>query len=104
MEEKRQIKFQLEFGSMYAKSIAEIFMSHKIAIITGGSRGIGKAIALRLGKSGIDSIITYKSSQAEAGASCETNRGVRRPRIGCAAGCIGARFVHELCRRHQGRP
>jgi NAD(P)-dependent dehydrogenase (short-subunit alcohol dehydrogenase family) len=42
-------------------------MSHKIAIITGGSRGIGKAIALRLGKSGIDSIITYKSSQAEAG-------------------------------------
>ena len=42
-------------------------MSHKIAIITGGSRGIGKAIALRLARSGVDSIITYKSSQAEAG-------------------------------------
>ena len=42
-------------------------MSHKIAIITGASRGIGKAIALRIAKSGIDSIITYKISQAEAG-------------------------------------
>jgi NAD(P)-dependent dehydrogenase (short-subunit alcohol dehydrogenase family) len=42
-------------------------MTQKIAIITGGSRGIGKAIALRLAKSGVHSIITYKSSQAEAG-------------------------------------
>jgi len=46
-------------------------MSHKIAIITGGSRGIGKAIALRLARSGVDSIITYKSSQAAAGEVVE---------------------------------
>ena len=41
-------------------------MNRKIAIVTGGSRGIGRAIALRLAESGIDSIITYKSSPAEA--------------------------------------
>ena len=36
----------------------------KIALVTGGSRGIGKAIALELGEKGIDIIInyTYKST------------------------------------------
>lgn len=41
-------------------------MERKIAVITGGSRGIGKAIALRLAEAGVDPIITYKSSDKEA--------------------------------------
>ncbi|MCU0427891.1 MAG: SDR family oxidoreductase [Candidatus Kapabacteria bacterium] len=40
----------------------------KIAVITGGSRGLGKNMALALAKSGIDSIITYKSNRADADA------------------------------------
>lgn len=40
----------------------------KIAIITGGSRGIGRDTALRLAERGVRSIITYKSGQAEADA------------------------------------
>lgn len=37
-----------------------------IAIITGGSRGLGKSMALHLADQGVDSIITYRSASKEA--------------------------------------
>jgi NAD(P)-dependent dehydrogenase (short-subunit alcohol dehydrogenase family) len=41
-------------------------MSKKIAIITGGSRGLGKSMALSVARQGIDVILTYRSKEAEA--------------------------------------
>lgn len=41
-------------------------MTPSIAVITGGSRGLGKSTALALAARGVDVIITYKSSEAEA--------------------------------------
>jgi len=41
-------------------------MNHKIAIVTGGSRGLGKNTALRLASKGVDVIITYHSKREEA--------------------------------------
>jgi NAD(P)-dependent dehydrogenase (short-subunit alcohol dehydrogenase family) len=38
----------------------------KIALITGGSRGLGKDMAQNLAKKGLDVILTYHSQQAEA--------------------------------------
>ncbi len=41
-------------------------MEGKIAIITGGSRGLGKATALKLAAKGVNVIFTYLSKQVEA--------------------------------------
>jgi NAD(P)-dependent dehydrogenase (short-subunit alcohol dehydrogenase family) len=40
-----------------------------IALVTGGSRGLGKSTALHLAKHGTDVILTYKSGRAEAEAT-----------------------------------
>lgn len=40
----------------------------KIALVTGGSRGLGKNMALRLAHKGIDVILTYHRQQADADA------------------------------------
>lgn len=38
----------------------------KIALVTGGSRGLGKSAVLALAKTGVDLVFTYLSKQAEA--------------------------------------
>ncbi|MEN3037968.1 MAG: 3-oxoacyl-[acyl-carrier-protein] reductase [Candidatus Kryptonium sp.] len=41
-------------------------LKNKVAIVTGGSRGIGRAIAKVLASAGCDVVITYKSSSQQA--------------------------------------
>ena len=38
----------------------------KVAIVTGGARGIGRAIALRLAREGAQVVVNYLSNQAAA--------------------------------------
>ena len=43
----------------------------KIALVTGGSRGLGKDMALSLARKGMDVVLTYRSKKEEAAPSEE---------------------------------
>jgi NAD(P)-dependent dehydrogenase (short-subunit alcohol dehydrogenase family) len=51
---------------MAGQTSRRIISPNKIAIVTGGSRGIGRNTVVSLAKCGVDSIFTYNSNQAEA--------------------------------------
>lgn len=54
-------------------------VNQKIALITGGSRGLGRNAALHLARRGVDVILTYRSREAEAAAMvAEIERAGRR--------------------------
>ncbi|MGZ5933483.1 MAG: SDR family NAD(P)-dependent oxidoreductase [Rhizomicrobium sp.] len=53
-------------------------LAGKTAVVTGGSRGIGRAIAIGLGEAGADVVFTYREKQDEAEAVAAQIRGAGR--------------------------
>jgi len=43
--------------------------TNKIALVTGGSRGLGKDMAISIAKKGIDVILTYRNNEADAAST-----------------------------------
>ena len=50
--------------------------SRRVALVTGASRGIGRAIAIELGRIGFDVLINYRSNAAEAERTLELVKAV----------------------------
>ena len=54
-----------------------------IALITGGSRGLGRAGALALAKKGIDVVITYNTNEAAADEVVKEIQSIGRKPVPC---------------------
>ena len=60
-------------------------LSGKIAFVTGGTRGIGRAVALKLAREGCDVAIAYHNSHEEAESVCKAIQGFGRKSLAVQA-------------------
>lgn len=70
-------------------------LAGKVAFISGGSRGIGRATAMKLAGAGADVAILYYNSHEEAEAVCETIRGMGRKALAVQADVSNPGSVSE---------
>lgn len=77
----------------------EVKLDGKLALVTGASRGIGRAIALRLGESGADVVVNYRTRKAEAEEVSERIREMGRQSIAVQANVSNADQVDVMVRQ-----
>lgn len=76
-------------------------LTNKVALVTGGSRGIGREIALELAKAGVDVAIGYRHGRADAERVADEVRALGRKAVALAADLSDAEEAAGLVERAQ---
>jgi len=71
-------------------------LTNRVALVTGGSRGIGAAIAIALAKAGADVSVNYRERAAAANAVCGEITAIGRKAIGIRADVSVAADVRRM--------
>jgi len=74
-------------------------LASRTALVTGASRGIGKAIALALAGAGADVVVNYRERRDEAAATAQAIRDLGRRAVALQADVSDARAVAALVRQ-----
>lgn len=80
-------------------------MERRVALVTGGAKGIGKAIATKLAKIGFSVAINYRSSEKEATEFVQQlqSEGVNALAVKADMSKLSdARHAYEVCKKHFG--
>lgn len=78
-------------------------ISGKIALVTGGSRGIGRAIAIALARAGVDVAVNFKNREKEAKKICSEIEGFARRSIPVGGDVSVASDVSRIVRAVEER-
>jgi len=70
-----------------------------VCLVTGASRGLGRAIALDLGAAGCKVVVNYSGSKEKAEAVCEEIKGIGGDAIAVQADCKYYMYVkvEKIC-------
>ncbi len=79
----------------------------KNAIVTGGGRGVGRAISVAFAQEGANVVVNYAGNQKAADEVVEIIKGMGRKAV-AVKGDVGteadAQKIVETCARHSARP
>ena len=78
-------------------------ISGKVALVTGASRGIGRAIAVALGEAGVDVAVNYLAQEGAAEETCERVRACGRRALAIRADVSQALEVARLVKTVEER-
>src|SRR6516165_12634762 len=73
-------------------AVADKRLAERVALVTGGSRGIGAAIAARLAKDGAKVVVNYLQSEVSAARVVEEIEAAGGHAIALRGGCVSGRL------------